>query len=385
MGLQHVGLTVITSAPPTLVHSGYYTNYGTSSGSSGQPGVTLHFSSPMDPTPLENPANYVLGGGLTTANIIGIIVNSNSYTSVTLLVNATPTWPMTVTINNAQALGGGPALAGSNTINVAPAVLSSADIGVANDPVVPSYIDVFGANAYLVSCEGSDIWNNGDGFNYLYEQKTGDFEVVLRQKSITKASHWSKGGLMIRESLDPGSREWSINNTPLNVDNLQSAAGDGTGANQIQCVSRPGTSGASVDWGNGSLIPPAYPNAWLRLSRRTITNLDTSVHCYISGYYSSDGLNWNLLGLEDTATNGDSTPLPESVYVGIASTAHHNDVIGAWPLFYVNTAEYDNYSSVNVPSHPTVSFQVGGGGSTIVLSWGPDGHLESSTGGGQPV
>lgn len=371
-------LTVITSAPPTLVHSGYYTNYGTSGGSSGQPGVTLHFSGPMDPTPLANPANYVLGGGLTSANITGIIVNSNSYSSVTLLVNATPTWPMTVTINNAQALGGGPALGGSSTINVTPAVLSSADIGVANDPVVASYIDVFGASAYLVSCEGSDIWNNADGFNYLYEQRTGDFDVVVRQKSITKASNWTKGGLMIRESLDPGSRQWSIFNTPLNADNLQSAAGDGTGANLIQCVGRPGTSGASVDWAPATTVPPTYPNAWLRLSRRTITNLDTTVHCYISGYYSSDGLNWNFLGVEDTATNGDMTVLPETVYVGIGSTAHHNDVLGAWPLLYLNTAEYDNYGSANVPSHPAVSFQLGGGGGSLVLSWGPDGHLESS-------
>ncbi len=367
-------LTVITSPPPTLVHSGYYTNYGTSIGSSGQPGITLHFSSPMDPTALLNPANYVLGGGLTIANIL---VNSNSYSSVTLLVNGTPTWPLSVAINNAKALGGGPSLAGS-AFNVIPAVLAAADIGATADPAVPSYIDVFGANAFLVSCEGSDIWNNGDGINYLYEQKTGDFDVVVRQKSITKASNWTKGGLMIRESLDPGSREWSILNTPLNVDNLQSAAGDGTGANQLQCVARPGTSGASEDWGNGLLIPPTYPNAWVRLSRHTVTNLDTTVHCFINGYYSSDGVNWSLLGQNDTTTNGDSTVLPDPVYVGIASTAHHNDVVGAWPLLYVNTAEYDNYNSAYISAAPTISFNLGAGGTRFVLSWGSAGHLESS-------
>jgi hypothetical protein len=367
-------LTVITSAPPTLVHSGYYTNYGTSVGSSGQPGITLHFSSPMDPTALLNPANYVLGGGLTIASIL---VNSNTYSSVTLLVNGTPTWPSSVTINNAQALGGGPALAGG-TINVTRAVLNAADIGVTDDPAVPSYIDVFGANAFLVSCEGSDIWNTGDGINYLYEQKTGDFDVVVRQKSITKVSNWTKGGLMIRESLDPGSREWGIYNSPLNADGLQSAAGDGTGANQIQCVSRAGSYGASADWGNGSLIPPTYPNAWLRLSRHTVTNLDTTVHCFINGYYSSDGVNWTLLGQNDTITNGDAMVLPDTVYVGIASTAHHNDLVGAWPLLYLNTAEFDNYNSAYISAPPTVSFQLGAGGTSLVLSWGAAGHLESS-------
>ena len=367
-------LTVITSAPPTLVHSGYYTNYGTSSGSSGQPGVTLHFSSPMDPTPLLNPANYVLGGGLTIASIL---VNSNSYSSVTLLVNGTPTWPLSVTVNNVQALGGGPALAGSHTMNVTPAVLNSADIGGANDPVVASYIDVFGANAYLVSCEGSDIWNGADGFNYLYEQRTGDFDVVVRQKSITKASNWTKGGLMIRESLDPGSRQWSIFNTPLSADNLQSAAADGTGANLIQCVGRTASGGASVDWVPASAVPPTYPNAWVRLTRQTVTNGDTTVHCLINGYYSSDGVSWTQMGAYDTTTNGDSTVLPDTVYVGIASTAHHNDLVGAWPLLYLNTAEFDNYNSAYISTPPSISFSVGAGGTSLVLSWGA-GHLEWS-------
>ena len=369
-------LTVITSGPPTLVHSGYYTNYGTSGGFAGQPGVTLHFTSPMDPTALLDPANYVLGRGLT---IESINVNSNTYQSVNLVVSGTPIWPLSVTINNARALGGGPALAGSNTINVSPAVLSSADIGAANDPAVPSYIDVFGTSAFLVSCEGSDIWNNADGFNYLFEQRTGDFDVVVRQKSITKVSNWTKGGLMIRESLDPGSRQWSVLNTPLSADGLQGPAADGTGANLIQCVGRAGTSGASADWALASTVPPTYPDAWVRLSRRTVTNLDTTVSSIISGYFSPDGQSWTSMGQTDTSTNGDLTALPETVYVGIASTAHHNDALGAWPLLFVNTAEYDNYNSsyVPTPNQAVLTYSVAGG--NLVISWTPaGGHLVSS-------
>ena len=364
-------LTVITSSPPTLVHSGYYINYGTTSGNFGQPGVTLHFSGPMDPAPLLEATNYVLGGGLTIASI-GI--NSNTYQSVTLIVSGTPTWPLSVTVNNAHAMGGGPALSGSPTMNVAPAVLNSADVGVGSDPVVPSYIDVFGANAFLVSCEGSDIWNNADGCNYLYEQRTGDFDVVVRQKSITKVSNWTKGGLMIRESLDPGSRQWSILNTPLSADGLQGPAADGTGANLIQCVARAGTSGASADWAPASSVPPTYPDAWVRLSRRTVTNLDTTVSSIISGYFSPDGLSWTLMGQTDTSTNGDLTALPATVYVGIASTAHHNDVVNAWPLLFLNTAEFDNYSSAYVPTQPTLAIGLGGpGGTNFVVSFTPTG------------
>jgi hypothetical protein len=63
--------------------------------------------------------------------------------------------------------------------------------------------------------------------------------------------------------------------------------------------------------------------------------------------------------------------------VGIASTAHHNDAVGAWPLQYLNNAEYDSYNSAFVPTHPTLTTSVSGG--NIVISWSPaGGHLESS-------
>ena len=37
-----------------------------------------------------------------------------------------------------------------------------------------------GTVAILVSAEGSDIWNIADGFNFGWELKTNDFDVVVR-------------------------------------------------------------------------------------------------------------------------------------------------------------------------------------------------------------
>ena len=42
---------------------------------------------------------------------------------------------------------------------------------------------VKGTNAYTIACEGSDIWSTADGFNFAYETKTGDFDVVVRVKN----------------------------------------------------------------------------------------------------------------------------------------------------------------------------------------------------------
>jgi len=64
--------------------------------------------------------------------------------------------------------------------------------------------------------------------------------------------------------------------------------------------------------------------------------------------------------------------------VGIASTAHHNDAVSAWPLLYLNTAEFDSYNSAYVPSHPTLHCAIVG--NNIVVSFSPTGgYLEWST------
>jgi PA14 domain len=369
---QPAVLTVVTSAPPQLLYSGFYTNYGTT-GNQGIPGVlnvTLHFSGPMDPVALSNPANYTLGGGLSIVPG-GITVSSNGYRNVTLAVTGTPTFPLQVTVNNTRALGGGPFLS-DNTTAVNRVLLSSADVGIGNDPAVPSGVYPTASNAFTVQCEGSDIWNNNDGFNFLFELKHGDFDVVVRQLDITKVSNWTKGGLMIRETLDPYSRNWNIVNDPVNADGLQALDGSGTGANVVECNARVSYSLGSGGWGNGTTETPAYPNAWVRLTRQTVVS-STTTNSIITGYCSTNGINWVLLGQTDTSTNGDMTPLPDAVYVGICSTAHDNDGAANPPGYYLNTADYANYvSSYVVPIQPKLTI-VKTDSAHMTVSWTPTG------------
>ena len=353
-------LTVITGAPPQLLYSAIYTN---NTGGNPMMYVTLNFSKPMDPVALSNPLNYVLGGGLS---IQSITVNSNTYENVILTVTGTPSYPFTVTINNVSGLGGGLALVG-NTTNLNRILLTDADIGTPpDDPAIPGEMYPTGTNAFNIQCEGSDIYGNADGFNFAYEMKTGDFDVVVRQKDTTHTSNWSKGGLMVRETLDADSREWCIVNDPLSSDGIMAPDGSGYGANVIECNTRNSTGGGTAGWdfvARGT--PPAYPNAWVRLTR---------VGDLLSAYWSTNNAaSWTLAATNDPTTVGDMIALPAEVFVGICCTAHNNDPAGTPPsqLKYMAYMDFDSYNSEYVYVPPITINPPQRVGNNIVMTWTP--------------
>jgi hypothetical protein len=360
-------LTVITGAPPQLLFSSIYTN-------ANDPGVpltyvTLNFSEPMDPVALNNMANYVLGGGLT---IQSITVNSNNYKNVVLTVTGTPTYPFNVTVNNTRALGGGPALGGSTSTTVNRMPLIDADIGnlipVRADPAIPGGFYPSGTNAFTIECEGSDIWNTADGFNFAYEMKTGDFDVVVRQKSTTHTSNWAKGGLMVRETLDANSRDWNIVNDPASADGIQAPDNSGFGANAIECNMRTNIFEASGTWTptNVSAVP-AYPNAWVRITR---TNQ------VLSAYFSTNNAaTWTLAATVDPSQVSTTGPLPDTLYVGVCATAHNNDAVytPADQLRFMAYMDFDSYNSKYVyvaPTTVTLNKPIVAGGN-VTITWTP--------------
>jgi hypothetical protein len=269
-------------------------------------------------------------------------------------------------------MGGGLPVA-NTSVAVSKVPLTDVDIGVAGvDPAVPGMMYVEGAQAYTIACEGSDIWGSSDGFNFAYEMKTNDFDVVVRQKDIKHTSTWAKGGLMVRETLEAGSRNWNIINDPASADGIAAPDGSGSGANAVECNARIVTAGASAGWAFNANPVPAYPNAWVRLTR---------TGSLLSAYYSADGTSWTLQATNDPALVGDMTALPAAVYVGICTTAHNNDPVGTDPslLQYLNIVDYDNYNSsyVAVPAIKLAAPRVVG--NNVTITWAPNvGHLLAS-------
>jgi hypothetical protein len=366
---SQVASVTVNITAPTLLYGAIYTNnnYANFPPAVATNYIILAFSNPMDPGALSNMGSYTLPPGLT---LLGVMVNSNDYRSVALAYSGTPTFPFNVTVSSSLAgLGGGPTLSGSTSIAVDKVPLTDMDIGQipGTDPAVPGMMYVTGTNSYTIACEGSDIWNTYDGFNFAYEQKTGDFDVCVRVKDVKHTSNWSKAGLMVRETLDADSRNWNIVNDPASADGIMAPDNSGYGANAIECNARVDKTGASAAWTTNDVSAvPAYPNAWVRLTR--VGNI-------LTAYFSTNNAaTWTAAATNDPAvvsTTG-AGELPATVYVGICTTAHNNDAIpNPSPLVYLDTVDYANYGAPPAPPQiitigaPTVS------NGKINITWTP--------------
>jgi hypothetical protein len=160
---------------------------------------------------------------------------------------------------------------------------SDQDIGAVTAPGGAT----FGNNVFSVSARGADIWGSADAFHYAYRTLNGDGTVIARVASVTPANAWSKGGLMIRESVAAGARHAFIL--------VSSSKG-------VAFQRRATTNGTTVST-SGSL---AQSPRWVKLTRAGST---------FSAYESSDGSTWTLVGTATITMNA-------NVLVGLAVTSH---------------------------------------------------------------
>jgi len=160
-------------------------------------------------------------------------------------------------------------------------------------------------NGFDIAAGGADVWGTKDEFNFVYIDKTGDFDFAARVEGLTSAHQYTKAGLMAREDLTPGSRHVYFqlfpDNTPRNKNNggfefqyRQIAGGE------MKAI-YPAKSEGTPDF------PVTFPDTWIRLKR---------VGNRFTGYSSKDGKSWKEYA--------DFTlDLPEKVYLGAAVTSHN--------------------------------------------------------------
>jgi len=145
------------------------------------------------------------------------------------------------------------------------------------------------AGTFTMTGSGTDIWNNADEFHYAYKTLTGAGSIVARVQSVSNTNTWAKAGVMIRETLDAGSKHATMVVTP----------GQG-----VSFQRRIATDGGSADTTTGGITAPY----WVKIERGIAGNF--------SGYSSTDGVTWTMQGTPENIQMG------SNIYIGLAVTSH---------------------------------------------------------------
>ncbi|MDQ2799994.1 MAG: hypothetical protein M3Y13_10155, partial [Armatimonadota bacterium] len=129
-----------------------------------------------------------------------------------------------------------------------------------------------------------------DSFRFVYLPLNGAGQITARVVQYQRRDMWTKVGVMVRESLDPGARFADVLVTPDKGGEFQR---------------RTQTSGPT----DTSEQTPSPAPFWVRLVR---------AGDLVTGYLSKDGKTWEERGHE-------TVKMAPQVFVGLCVTSHKND------------------------------------------------------------
>jgi len=165
------------------------------------------------------------------------------------------------------------------------------------------------AGTYMMSASGADIWGQSDEFRFAWKQLSGVGSISAQLLSVENTDPWAKAGLMIRESLAPGSKFAFVFVSPANGCRFQARVT--TDADAI--------SDDSVTTLQGIEAPQ-----WVKLERSAAGDFNA--------YNSDDGVTWSPL-----AWNPQRVLMSPNVYIGIALTSHNVNATGIAEFSNVQT------------------------------------------------
>ncbi len=146
---------------------------------------------------------------------------------------------------------------------------------------------------------GADIWGTADEFRYVHKTLSGDGSLLVRVDSLADSDVWAKGGVMIRETVEPGSAF---------------AAVYLTGDNGVRFQARLEADASAVsdsDVVTAEQIALREP-VWVKIER--VGNM-------FNGYYSTNGADWTAM-----AWNPQTIAMANDVTIGLALTSHNATV-----------------------------------------------------------
>ncbi|HQA90337.1 MAG TPA: hypothetical protein PK316_11845, partial [Sedimentisphaerales bacterium] len=159
----------------------------------------------------------------------------------------------------------------------------------------------------IMSAIGTDIWNTTDQFRYAYKSLSGDGSMTVRVDSLVRSNEWAKAGVMIRETLEPGSQHAFVALTP-------------TASHGASFQRRPVAGGDSANTDVAD-VPIPY---WVKLTRTGNT---------FTAQQSADGATWVDIAVSPAVT----VQMASSVYIGLAVTSHDASIS--------TVAEFSNLST----------------------------------------
>ena len=289
-----VGLALSSHVAGTLA-TATFDNVNVSASANVPPAVSI--TSPTNGATYTAPANITVTTSASDAD--GSVTKVDFYANSTLIGTATAS-PYTVNWNNvasgsysltAVATDNSGAHTTSAAVSVSvgagsgtlPGGWSEADVGAV--PLAGSA--TYNSGTFTVTGSGADIWGTADAFHYAYATLNGDGSIIARVATVQNVAAWVKAGVMIRETLDPGS---------MHAFMLVSAA------RGVAFQRRETTGGTSVNTAGTMSTAPH----WVRLTRSGDT---------FTAFESADGINWTQVG-------SDTIPMAAQVYVGLAVTSH---------------------------------------------------------------
>jgi hypothetical protein len=138
---------------------------------------------------------------------------------------------------------------------------------------------------------GTDIWDDADEFHFAYKTLTGAGSIVTKVESVQNTNAWAKAGVMIRETLEPGSKNAMIAVTP---------------GNGVSSQWRTDTDAGSSNAAEGGITAPH----WVKLERDLAGNFTVS--------HSANGTAWVPIA--------NATPqniqMSGTAFIGLAVTSH---------------------------------------------------------------
>jgi hypothetical protein len=142
---------------------------------------------------------------------------------------------------------------------------------------------------YTMTGSGADIWNLADQFHFAYKTLTGVGSIVAKVESVDPTNNWAKAGVMIRETLEPGSKHAMTVVTP---------------AQGVSFQRRPETDNTSLNTDVTGLAAPY----WVKIERDLAGNF--------TGSRSANGSTWEMIGAWE------NIQMSANVYIGLAVTSH---------------------------------------------------------------